>query len=459
MSDRIVSARGPVRRSFRRSPAPALLLAGGLLLLVLGACSSEDPNTVGEGLVEVELEAMLDTLDVDTVLQYRGIPVGEEDLPVRDHEALYLGEQEGTASSIVVQFDFDAVTDDSLTAETYSLENIASVNLRVLMMEAFVSPDSSQSDPLLIAPWSTYYQLYHLDAPIDTTAFPGPEPALGGLTNLNTEYELDISKRVNIEVRNSDLVEWMTAGGVHSFLIREGDGSGYGLVGYSSMDNVHGGSTLDETVDFDSLGPSFNVKLIDPDTTVTIAPIFDCSTFHEVEEAPQDLVDGFILRTSLRSYPALYFDFSSLPADAFINRAVLAVANDTTRAWGQLESIVVSEFPIERFGAEGDTLDLKEIEDAVYPVVGMTSLNPTYHRRMEFNITTAVQRIVNGAYEGERGFILTAGEDFLENYDTTTLDPDLYLNQFIFYGSNATDPILRPRLKITYSIAEQGGGL
>lgn len=449
------------RRSFRGTLAPALLLTGVFLLLVLGACSSDDPSTVGDGLVEVELEALLDTLDIGAIDQYRGIPVDEEDLPVRDHEALYLGEQDGTASSIIAQFDFDAVL-DTVDISVFTASNISSVRLRMRMLKAYtdlVEAEDDGSEDEYVARFQKQYLLYHLGSPVDTLAFPGPEPSVAGLTNQNANETPDESGIITMPILSvQNFVNWMEDGGEHAFAIRQSPVYDTALVGYASRDNVHGGSTLEETSDFDTLGPTFIVHRIDTDEDMLIPAYFDCSTFHSIEEAPADPSDGFILRTSLRSYPALHFDMSVLPEDVLINRAVLAVANDTLSAYGTSETIVVSEFPVDLFGAAGDTLELDEIGAETYGIVGMSGLQPTSTHRMEFNITTAVQRIVNGAYEGTRGFILTAGEDFT-NYDTSTLDPDLYLNQFVFYGPNATDPVLRPRLKITYSVAGSAGGV
>lgn len=451
---------GFARSGVRRSLAGALLLSGACLLLALGACSSDDPSVVGGGLVEVELEAMLDTLDIGTIDLYRGIPVSEADLPVRDHEALYLGEQDGMASSIVAQFDFDAVL-DTVDASVFTSSNISSVKLRMRMLSAYADLIAAEDDgdDEYVAKFQKQYLLYHLDAPIDTLAFPGPEPSVAGLTNQNANEAPEESALISMPILAvQNFLNWVQAGGEHAFAIRQSPLYDTALVAYASRDNVHGASTLAPTADFETLGPTFVVHRVDTDEDMLIPAYFDCSTFHEIEPAPADPADGFILRTSLRSYPALHFDLSSLPQDVLINRAVLAVANDTTRAYGTGETIVVSEFPVDLFGAVGDTLELDQLGDDASPIVGMSGLLPTSTHRMEFNVTTALQRYINSAYDGTRGFLLTAGEDAFPAYDTSTLDPDLYLNEFVFYGPNATDPLLRPRLKITYSVAGSIGG-
>lgn len=452
MTNRTESAPDARRRGRRPLEAGLLLV----LLLAAAGCSSDDPGGVGMDLVDTRVDVLLDAVDVTDIPDFRAIPIKDPDIPLQDQEVLYLGEQEGNASSFLVQYDLDAVLNEQITLDLFTQANIASVNLRLLMLSAYSIPDStSQADPA----WSTYYQVYHLEEPVDTTAFPGEDPSVLNLPNRNTNYIKDDATRVNIPIWKGDLVAWMNDGGLHDFLVREGAGSEPGLVGYSSMDMKHGGSTLDPTIEFDALGPALLVNLVEPDTVLTIAPSLDLSTFHSVAAPPDDPTDGLIVRTGLRSYPALRFDMSVLPDDVFVNRAVLQLTNDVTRSWGTLESIVVSELDVDLFGAPGDSLGLDELAAAVHVAAGMTSLDPTYHERMEFNVTTSLQRLVNGAYEGERGFILTPGEDFLAGYDLTTLDPDFYFNQFRFFGT-AADDTLRPRLKITYSLDEtvQGGG-
>ncbi len=455
------------RKNRPRFPSRWIGLIGALLLLstalLIAACSSDDPSAVGAGLVDANIDSLLVPINLTGPIQYRGIPIKDDDIPLWDQEVLYLGGQEGDSSSILVQYDFDQIIDENVPIGLFTLGNVSSVKIRLFMLTAYSIGDENEDE---VYPWHTVYQVYHLDAPIDSLAYPGPDPVTSGLVNLNTSNELDNSKTVNVDLHPSELIDWVTTGGMHTFSIKEGAGSGDGLVGYAAMDMVHGGSTLEPTIELDSLGPSIIVKFADPDTVITIAPSLDMSTFSSVSEVPTTLDDGFFLRTGLRVYPALRFDFSVLPEDVFINRAVLSVTNDTTRSWGTLESIVVSEFPVSLFGAEGDSLPLADLGDAIYPVTGFTSLDPTYNYRMDFNVTSSIQRMINGLHVDdlgaaqERGFILTAGEDFLPNYDTTSLDPDFYFNQFIFFGITNPDTLLRPSLKITYSVNEtiQGGG-
>lgn len=430
---------------------PAALLSVALLI---GACSSDDPSAVGVGLVDREIDVLLDTVDMTELSVFRQIPISEPDLPLWQQEVLYVGEAGGNASSILTQYDLDWYAGE-LEAQGLSVaDTINTVDFRLLVLTATPVYDVD-ADPA-----GAKYELYEVDAPIDSTLYPGAEPGPEGLALTSTFTATEIVSRVEFPITPTAFKAWIAEGGIHTFLIKAAVDSKTGLVGFSSMDMKHGGSTLWETADLDVIGIAINVTFKNSDTVISIPPTLDTSTFHELYAEPSDPAGGFFLRTGLRSYPALRFDLSALPENIFINRAVLAVANDTLSSWGTLESIVVSEMDPNLFGTVGDTLTLDELGDSVYAVRGMTSVDPRIHHKLEFNVTTSIQRMINGAYEGTRGFVLTAGEDFLPSYDTTTLDPDFYFNQFNFYGTADPDTLLRPRLKITYSSNEtiQGGG-
>ncbi|MBU8870408.1 MAG: hypothetical protein KOO60_06015 [Gemmatimonadales bacterium] len=443
-----------------------LIVATLLLSLVIffAACGSDDPNAVGVELVDAEIDALLELLDLEEPSEYRGLSIKDPDIPLLGQEVLYLGQKGGDASSILLEYDLGQVLNETITLDLFTQENIETVNFRLLMLSAYDQGDSNAQGTF---PWETWYELYHLDDPVDTSVFPGPDPSIDGLPNLNTNYILEDANLVYLPVPKEPLIDWITTGGTHTFLIKEGDedpASGEGLTGYSSMDMKHGGTTLEPTtIGSDQLGPSIYVKFTEPDTMLIITPDLDLSTFYLLADAPAAINDGFIMRTGLRSYPVLYFDFSSLPDGIFINRAALSVTNNTDSSWGMLESIVVSELEREFFDSEPDGLTLSNLENSVYPITGMTSLDPSYHDVMEFNVTTYVQRMINLLDEQgnriEKGLILTPGEDFLPSYNTSTLDPDFYFNKFNFFGSD--DPDGRgPRLKITYTVNEaiQGGG-
>ena len=120
---------------------------------------------------------------------------------------------------------------------------------------------------------------------------------------------------------------------------------------------------------------------------------------------------------------------------------------------------MISEFNMDNFGTAADSLRLDDLDAATYRISGMTSLDPTFNEVMQFNVTQAVQRLVNSVYDNDRGLIMTAGEDIFPNYDLSRIDPDFYFTQFNFFGTSAEES-LRPRLRITYSGVDEltGGG-
>ena len=68
---------------------------------------------------------------------------------------------------------------------------------------------------------------------------------------------------------------------------------------------------------------------------------------------------------------------------------------------------------------------------------------------LRLNVTSSVQRFVNGAYEGDRGFVICAGEYFFPGFNSNP-DPDFWFTKWIFFGTDA-DADLRPRLEISYT--------
>ena len=276
---------------------------------------------------------------------------------------------------------------------------------------------------------------------------------------LNINPVPDISSEPHISIAPVFFLHWVEAGGQQGLMVRRGTGSQAGLMGYSARDMQHGGSTLGDLAETTLVGPVLKVKFISPDTTVSFPTYADISTFHEISTVPTDMTNGFMMRTNQRSYPAFRFDFSALPDNIFINRAILSVTNDTLTSFGNLESIVVSELPIEQFGVPGDSMPLTDLDNWTYLITGMVNLDPILHGHMQFNVTAAIQRIVNSVYEGDKGFILTAGEDFFPAYNISAVDPDFFFTQFNFFGTAAADS-LRPHLRISYSSLDEltGGG-
>ena len=425
--------------------------AAAALALTLAGCSSELPNEVGADLATVEVDSVLVPLDVRALADYSALEVTDPGLPYSARQTLYLGAQAGTRSSILVNFDFDAYFDEDFPESLFTAENIRSVKLSLTKL-SFYTEAADTATPVV----RQFYRIYGLDAPFDSTAYPGPVPAHDG-RDLNADYGLEQGAEPLIPLFESDFLEWIATGGTRGFVIQAGAESDSGLVGYAARDLVRY-AEIPPLARGTLAGPNLVVDFVDEDLNHLIASVGDVSTFDQVAPPPADPLDHLLVRTHLRQYPALLFDLAKLPRDVYVNRAVLVLHNDTSRGFGTLQTLVVSELASTLFGDPYATLTLDELGAAVYPVTGTFANDPDFNVRFDFNVTASVQRLVNGAYTGTRGFVLTADEDFLPGYDSAATDPDFYFNEFRFHGFGAASDSLRPHLMITYSsVADLGG--
>jgi len=452
-----------------------------LLMLIATGCTSEEPNLVGTGLVTDTIDTVLVALGADQVAKYSALKVENPDILVHEQELVYLGEQGGTRSSIMANFDFsfawNTVPRDRVAFpdSLFTVENIKSVKFSLVKpryYQAYINdpegiPD--RDDPTG-QPVNLYYLLKQLVVPFDPANYEGWDenvvpPILPPL--LNTDFtEPNESDEPLLRMRAEDFVRWFEAAESIGMIVQLDIQSDKGLVGFGSRDTriVSEFSQLGVGTE---IAPNFVVEFInfvDDNDFYLMEPYADTSTFDEVSEARPDVDSGFMLRTGLRSYPALLFDLSGLPPHAFINRALLSVTNDTTVSFGPLSSIAVLEWDETRFGDPFVTIPLDDLNDRSdrysFRVTGQTSLDPSFNAIIQFDVTQAILRIINNVYYGTRGLILTGGEDFLPEGVTTKVNPDYYYREFQFMGTSAADPAHRPQLKITYSIVndlEKGG--
>lgn len=452
----------PGRQKLART-VPAVLLAAVWLVLAIAGCTSDDSNLTGSGLVTDHIDGVLDTLLAADVIQYTGKNILDDRVPFNRQELVYLGSQGGNTSTILVNYDFSdmyAFT-DSIGPEAFTYENVVSVKLKMIMPRFYrnsaTAEDTASGFPTKVR---KVYEVHQLEAPFDSTGtYPGPIPPFD-VTDLNTDNSLNDSGEPQIDINPAFLVGWVQAVGQQGLMIQEGLGSVPGLVGFATRENRHMGSQFLPQSLGTTQGPALLVTLADPPITIAVKPYADISTFHELSRAEEDPANGFMMRTCVRSFPVLRFDLSALPANVFINRALLYVVNDTTSSFGNLESMVVSEYDMDLIGVPGDYLPLTDLDSATYSIAIMNSLDPTYHTRLQFNVTSAIQRITNSVYEGDRGFIITAGEEIFPDANlSTAVTPDFYFNQYNFFGT-AADDTLRPQLRITYSYVDDivGGG-
>lgn len=453
-------------RTMTGSLLAAALLAAGLGAWLAG-CTSDLPNRVGAGLVDDELDQSLIQLLADDVTAYGALTVDDPALPLHRQQVLYLGGRNGTRSSILVNYDFGDIGDDAHPASLFTAGNIKSVKLSLTKLSHYsglrrVIEDGDTTFVSSGQPLDLYYEVRQLTAPFDSTlyaGYPGTVPP-AGTTILNQDAVEPIQgSEPFLRLFEGDFLEWLDDGAVVGLMISLGAASDPGLVGFASRE-LQRYVELDDVAVGTVVAPNFVVEFED-NTIVNflLAPVADTSTLHEVGAVPTDPAAGFMLRTGLRSYPALDFDFSALPGDALVNRAVLRLTNDKDLAFGNVEAIVVAEIDSLKLASPPAALTLSEFTTACYVITGQTSLDPTAARHLAFDVTTLVQRLVNDVYVGPRAIVLAAAEDAFGTYDLTATDPDFYFTEFRFFGTAAADS-LRPRLEITYSRRDErlGGG-
>lgn len=442
-----------------KGPLPAALL----LALGLGAwgsgCTSDLPNRVGAGLVDDALDSVLVEVLANDVVGYAPLQVDDTAVPVHAQQVLYLGSQGGTSSRILVNFDFSDIFTEDHPADLFTEANIKAVKLSLTKLSHYgglrreITDDGDTTFVSSGQPLDLYYQVRELAAPFDSTAYagyPGAAP-VAGVTVINQDAtEINQSSEPILRLFEGDFLEWKEAGQVVGLVISLGDDSDPGLIGFAARE-LQRYAELDDIAVGSVVAPNLIVEF--EDNTILnflLAPVADTSTFETVASPPSAADGGFVLRTGLRSYPALDFDFSAVPDDVLINRAILRLANDEELAFGNSEAIVVAELDSALIAAPPASMSLAELSAATYVITGQTSLAPTDSRHLAFDVTTLVQRLVNGVYEGRRGLVLAAGEDVFPTYDLTTVDPDFYFTEFHFFGTAAPDS-LRPRIEITYS--------
>jgi hypothetical protein len=451
-----------------KRPPCLVPLAAVALALALGAgCTSDDPNGVGAGLPDVALDTTLVPLTIAATSSYGALELTNGDRPLDQCEVLYLGQDDGDASSILATFDFSKLPDDVWTADLLERDNIVSVQLELQMLTwYFRNHGADDPDTLPARFWpgaQKHYDVYEVDAPFDTLSYPGPEPAYNPLS-VSDDPELEsVNGPIYIDLSADAVAAWIAGRQRVSVVIREGIGSQPGLLGFASKEMAHGGSTLPAERPDISLGPTLIVVtdsipegLPDGVTNLVIGPVADVSTWHSVEPTPASIEQGLLFRTHLRSYPALgydlSFDASGLPPNVRVNRAEIVLVTDTTRTIGPSHVMVASEIRPE-FAPPGVTSGLlADLEPEVVVINGRSGLNPEDDASdvIALDVTSSVQRFLNGAYEGPRSFLFTEGESFLTGWRSNPT-PDFWFRRRVFYGTGDPDPAHRPRLRIVYS--------
>ncbi len=437
-----------------------------LVILAVAGCTSDDPNLVGTALVTDHVDTVLFALGTEQVIQYSAIRVDNPDILIHQQEVLYIGEQGGTRSgSIIANYDFSDIFSNEYPETLFTVENIQSVKFSLTKLKFY---SASEGEDGTGHPVDLFYQVQEMEAPFvsaDFEDYPVTDPPVGVGPFLNSDFAVaNIHDEPLLPFYDAvDFLGWIANRESVGIIVTLGAQSDPGLVGFASSELTHFRELSDLFVGTVP-EPNFVVVFNDPSIeNFLLAPYADTSSFEEVPDPPADADGGFLLRTGLRSYPALNFDLTGLPPNAFINRALLSVTIDTTISFGNLGSIVVLEWDVAGFGDPYRTMDLDVLTDAIprgrnrysFHVTGQNALDPTRNTIVQFDITQAILRIINQVYTGTRGLLLTAGEDFFPEGLSTSVNPDFYYREFRFMGAAAADQAQRPQLKITYSVVNE----
>lgn len=463
--------------SSRFATSATLTLVTTLVILaVVGGCTSDDPNPVGADLHESAIDETLTPLTADVIVDFGVLDVIDTDVPLDETEVLYFGISDTEESSILTTYDFTVLDhpDSAYLLPYLTPENIRRAEIRLYMLEwytpwrgGFAPGDSGYAEPddKLWPGLYKNYDIHELIAPYDTLSYPGAEPAFQPWY-VDSQEELESKDSpITIKCDPETVAGWLTARSEVSIIIRERPGSDPGLLGFASKEMVHGGSTLGQLNAGVTLGAAVRVLL---DQTpedwpadrqyAIFGPSADISTWHVVQPPYTDPDEGVMMRTHLRSYPMIRFNLDELPEHVRINRANLVVYNDTTRSEGHRTVITCSELP-PAFAPPGQTtVELADIEPEVYFLAGTGSFVPEhkFDHEIKLNVTSSIQRYINDAYTGERGFLIAAGEYFFPGWNSNP-DPDFWFTKWVFFGAQA-DSAQRPRLEISYTLLDELSG-
>lgn len=444
--------------------------AATLLLLALASgCTSDTSNPLGAGLAETVIDTVLAPLAIDQVTDFGVLAVSDPRVPLDQTEVLYIGSTGTEQSSILVNYDFSVLDhpDSAYLLPFLAEDNIASAEIRLYMLTWYTpwrggaSPGDEDFVEPVVKLWpgsAKYYDVHELDAPFDTLSYPGPEPSYTSATINEIGNEPQKDGPVVIGCVVEPIAAWLAARREVGVIIREGSGSEPGLLGFASKEMVHGGSTLPQLNAGVTLGAALRLRLINtPDSWVSdrqyaiFGPSADVPTWHQLQQPYTNPAEGVMVRTHLRSYPLIRFALGALPPNVRINRANLVVVNDTLRSEGHRTVLTCSEIRPD-FAPPGETtVLLRDLEPEINFMAGNGTWEPEHKtdHELTFNVTASIQRFVNGAYEGERGFVIAAGEYFFPGFNSNP-DPDFWFTKWIFFGVDA-EPDLRPRLEISYT--------
>jgi hypothetical protein len=446
--------------------------------LALAGCTSQSQNLVGVGLPGGSVDSLLVPLQIfngGTLDAAGNIELVDPEIPFDEHELLFFGNRGNESSAILVQYDFAAFRDTFPFGDLINSVGQDSIKVQLYLYlikyyyEQFKVP--FEDNPDTTRNLRKYYFVRELVEPLDPEQYLSDRPEeLPGFEispiNPSSSQLVFAQSNIFITLNTNRFVNWFNAGFHNGLIVMEGvgiDPPDSGFFGFASKDfdtSRHSSNLALENINT-TVGPVLHIEIKSPDDETIIAnllPMHDLSTLHRVDDPP-DASAGILVRTHLRSYPYLSFSLAELPPNVFINRAVIGLINDTEESYGPLETIVVSEID-SSFAPTGDfTVDLAVLEDQARVVTGRVNLTPDGDTVVEFNISSSLQRYINGAFSEPLRYLFSAAEDFFPSFASGP-DPSFFFQRFRFFGTGVSDPEKRPYLLITYTPEEalSGGG-
>lgn len=453
----------------RRRRCLPILLTTLVLVGSLASCTSDDANPMGAGLGNAALDTLMRELVVQDLVHLGQIEVSDPARPLDQADVLYLGGRDGDASSIVVNFDFSNLAHpDSVALDTLLTDdNVASVRLKLLQLLWYLPGHGGlvDQDDEDLRPWAgaaKVFDVHRLSAPYDTLQFPDDEPPHDpNLLSLSNEPEAT-SSLILVSLDKATVLQWVRERARVGILVKEGPGSTPGLVGFSSKEMRFGGSTLDTDNALTALGPSLVFSLNrTPDywdsgrQNYIQQPAADASTWHDLRETTLVPEEGIEVRAHLRSYPVLRFDPGVLPERIRVNLAQVVLHVDTSQTHGPPNILTISEYALDDAPDGTRTRVILDDVDLATDLIGGGRVEP--ERRsgtvIRLNVTTALQRYVNGLQDTDAGFLIAHGERFFPGFASSP-GPDFYFSRWVFHGTGA-EPELRPRLEILYTRVDE----
>ncbi len=455
--------------------AAAVALVGTIALLV-GGCTSDPASIVGAGLINNQIDSTLISLDIVTIDAFAGLRVDDDTELLQELPTLYLGSGGGVKASFVANFDFSEIFTEDRPIEDFTDEKINTVKLSLMKYLPYAAVDTVKTfndvGELISTtleptgqPLDLFYFVHELDEPFDNasvTSFPTAVPAHNPAP-VNDDYIAPSPGREPFLVLDkTTFLRWIADGTTVGLLVQLGNMSAPGLVGYASEEWTK--ATELPRVEASTI-PEPNIVVDFGDSEgVVLAAHNDVTIFEEIPDVPAtqaEAGDGFVLRTGLRSYPAIRYDLSNLPDNARINRAVMSVVNDTSQSFGPTFSVMVSEITAATMDVATGQMDVSALSDSnqVFPLTFRSNLVPDVDYVVEFDVTNGIQRAVNLVNEVPRGFLLSGVEESgifpFGRRPPDVTKPNYYFRQMNFLGLNDPDPANRPTLKIWYSVIDE----